>query len=103
MMPTMDDDRRDPDHSDDLEGVLDAVGPRLRALRRQRRITLAELAATTGISESTLSRLEGGRRRANLELLLPWPAPTASRWTTSWARRPPVTPGSTSSRFTGTA
>lgn len=71
MMPTMDDDRRDPDHSDDLEGVLDAVGPRLRALRRQRRITLAELAATTGISESTLSRLEGGRRRANLELLLP--------------------------------
>ncbi|MFE9817965.1 helix-turn-helix domain-containing protein [Streptomyces sp. NPDC005773] len=67
----MDDDRRDPDHSDDLESVLDAVGPRLRALRRQRRITLAELAATTGISESTLSRLEGGRRRANLELLLP--------------------------------
>lgn len=71
MMPTMDDHRSDPNGSDDLEGVLDAVGPRLRALRRRRRITLAELAATTGISESTLSRLEGGRRRANLELLLP--------------------------------
>ncbi|HEY9329831.1 MAG TPA: XRE family transcriptional regulator [Streptomyces sp.] len=67
----MDDHRSDPNGSDDLEGVLDAVGPRLRALRRRRRITLAELAATTGISESTLSRLEGGRRRANLELLLP--------------------------------
>ncbi|MDT0489721.1 XRE family transcriptional regulator [Streptomyces griseus] len=54
-----------------LEGVLDAVGPRLRALRRERGITLARLAATTGISESTLSRLESGRRRATLELLLP--------------------------------
>ncbi|MEV0361916.1 helix-turn-helix domain-containing protein [Nocardia fusca] len=51
--------------------VLDAVGPRLRALRRDRGITLAELAATTGISESTLSRLESGQRRATLELLLP--------------------------------
>ncbi len=51
--------------------MLDAVGPRLRALRRERRITLAALAATTGISESTLSRLESGQRRATLELLLP--------------------------------
>lgn len=56
---------------DDLNDVLDAVGPRLRALRRRRRITLAELSATTGISESTLSRLESGKRRANLDLLLP--------------------------------
>ncbi|WP_433274540.1 helix-turn-helix domain-containing protein [Actinosynnema sp. CS-041913] len=51
--------------------VLDAVGPRLRALRRDRGITLADLAVTTGVSESTLSRLEGGQRRATLELLLP--------------------------------
>ncbi|MFI8090764.1 helix-turn-helix domain-containing protein [Streptomyces sp. NPDC086080] len=51
--------------------VLDAVGPRLRALRRERGITLADLAATTGVSESTLSRLESGQRRATLELLLP--------------------------------
>ncbi|MFI9535834.1 helix-turn-helix domain-containing protein [Nocardia fusca] len=51
--------------------VLDAVGPRLRALRRDRGLTLAELMATTGISESTLSRLESGQRRATLELLLP--------------------------------
>lgn len=53
------------------EDVLGAVGPRLRALRRRRGITLAELAAETGVSESTLSRLESGQRRATLELLLP--------------------------------
>lgn len=57
--------------NDDLAGVLDAVAPRLRALRRAKGITLADLSATTGISESTLSRLENGGRRANLELLLP--------------------------------
>ncbi|MGC9497795.1 helix-turn-helix domain-containing protein [Streptomyces sp. WG7] len=51
--------------------VLDSVGPRLRALRRDRGITLADLAATTGVSESTLSRLENGQRRPSLELLLP--------------------------------
>lgn len=56
---------------DQLDAVLDAVGPRLRALRRHRRITLADLAATTGISQSTLSRLESGQRRPNLQLLLP--------------------------------
>jgi transcriptional regulator with XRE-family HTH domain len=56
---------------EDLDEVLTAVGPRLRALRRQRGVTLADLAARTGISESTLSRLESGRRRPNLELLLP--------------------------------
>jgi transcriptional regulator with XRE-family HTH domain len=53
------------------EDVLGAVGPRLRALRRERGITLADLSVTIGVSESTLSRLESGRRRATLELLLP--------------------------------
>ncbi|GAB2959992.1 helix-turn-helix domain-containing protein [Saccharothrix stipae] len=56
---------------DDLDSVLTAVGPRLRALRRARGATLADLAEATGISESTLSRLESGLRRPNLELLLP--------------------------------
>jgi transcriptional regulator with XRE-family HTH domain len=50
--------------------VLDQVGPRLRRLRTQRRITLTGLADVTGISKSTLSRLENGQRRATLELLL---------------------------------
>lgn len=53
------------------DDVLDAVGPRLRALRRERGITLADLASGIGVSESTLSRLENGQRRPSLELLLP--------------------------------
>jgi transcriptional regulator with XRE-family HTH domain len=55
----------------ETEDVLEVVGPRLRALRRARGLTLADLAARTGVSESTLSRLESGQRRATLELLLP--------------------------------
>src|SRR3712207_43876 len=55
----------------DLDGVLEAVGPRLRALRRERGATLSQLSADTGISVSTLSRLESGLRRPTLELLLP--------------------------------
>jgi transcriptional regulator with XRE-family HTH domain len=51
--------------------ALTAVGPRLRELRQQRDITLTRLAETTGISVSTLSRLESGSRRPTLELLLP--------------------------------
>jgi transcriptional regulator with XRE-family HTH domain len=50
--------------------ALDQVGPRLRRLRTQRRITLIDLASSTGISKSTLSRLETGQRRPTLELLL---------------------------------
>lgn len=55
----------------DLNQALDAVGPRLRALRRQRGTTLTDLSAETGVSVSTLSRLESGTRRPTLELLLP--------------------------------
>lgn len=56
---------------DDLDETLSAVGPRLRELRRRQEVTLTELSETTGISVSTLSRLESGDRRPNLELLLP--------------------------------
>ena len=55
----------------DDDAVLGGVGPRLRTLRQQSGATLAELSATTGISVSTLSRLESGQRRPTLELLLP--------------------------------
>ncbi|ONI77585.1 XRE family transcriptional regulator [Kribbella sp. ALI-6-A] len=51
--------------------TLDAVGPRLKQLRRRRDITLSDLAGQTGISVSTLSRLEAGLRRPTLEQLLP--------------------------------
>jgi transcriptional regulator with XRE-family HTH domain len=54
-----------------MEQVPAEVGTRLRAIRRQRQTTLAEVAAETGISVSTLSRLEAGRRRPTLDLLLP--------------------------------
>ncbi|ALV44396.1 XRE family transcriptional regulator [Arthrobacter alpinus] len=57
--------------ANETESVLSGVGPRLKALRLQRGRTLAELAEATGISVSTLSRLESGQRRPNLELLLP--------------------------------
>jgi transcriptional regulator with XRE-family HTH domain len=55
----------------EADKVLAAVGPRLRALRRERGTSLADVAAATGISVSTLSRLESGQRKATLELLLP--------------------------------
>ncbi|MFJ3709875.1 helix-turn-helix domain-containing protein [Streptomyces sp. NPDC090053] len=56
---------------DGFAAVLTAVGPRLRALRQDRGITLAQLSEMTRISLSTLSRLESGRRKPTLELLLP--------------------------------
>src|SRR3954454_23304633 len=52
-------------------GVLAGVGPRLRRLRERRELTLTAVAARTGISKSTLSRLEGGQQKPSLELLLP--------------------------------
>ncbi|TQJ47451.1 XRE family transcriptional regulator [Streptomyces sp. NBC_00080] len=51
--------------------VLAEVGPRLRRLRKDREVTLAALSESTGISVSTLSRLESGLRKPSLELLLP--------------------------------
>src|SRR3712207_8228682 len=58
-------------HSAVIAAALAGVGPRLKRVRTQRDITLTELAAATGISTSTLSRLESGQRRPSLELLLP--------------------------------
>lgn len=55
----------------EVDRTLDAVGPRLKHLRLRRNITLADLAEVTGISASTLSRLESGLRRPTLEQLLP--------------------------------
>ncbi|OWY60051.1 XRE family transcriptional regulator, partial [cyanobacterium TDX16] len=56
---------------DHVDRTLDAIGPRLKALRAQRGITLTDLAEETGISISTLSRLEAGLRRPTLEQMLP--------------------------------
>ncbi|SFQ67199.1 Helix-turn-helix [Amycolatopsis arida] len=54
-----------------MDDVLAAVGPRLKRIRQERQCTLTALSAATGISVSTLSRLESGQRRPSLELLLP--------------------------------
>ena len=54
-----------------ITAVLTEVGPRLKRIRTQRSVTLTDLAAATGISKSTLSRLESGQRKPSLELLLP--------------------------------
>jgi len=59
------------EHTAAISDVLAEVGPRLRRLRDDRGVTLTELAAATGISKSTLSRLESGQRKPSLELLLP--------------------------------
>ena len=63
--------RHDEAVDEELDAVLGSVGPRLRAIRKRRGVTITDVAATTGISASTLSRLESGGRRPNLELLLP--------------------------------
>lgn len=60
-----------PSPGTDLAAILDAIGPRLRALRKERGLTLEALAERTGISVSTLSRLESGLRRPTLDLLIP--------------------------------
>ncbi|MGW4075375.1 helix-turn-helix domain-containing protein [Streptomyces asiaticus] len=55
---------------DDVDGTLAAMGPRLRAAREHHGATLAGVSCATGISTSTLSRIETGRRKPTLEVLL---------------------------------
>ncbi|MFB6819370.1 helix-turn-helix domain-containing protein [Streptomyces sp. NPDC056347] len=55
---------------DDVDGTLAAMGPRLRAAREHHGATLTGVSRATGISASTLSRIETGRRRPTLEVLL---------------------------------
>lgn len=54
-----------------IQTELNQIAPRLRAARQKKDLTLEELAEATGISKSTLSRLESGQRKPSLELLLP--------------------------------
>ncbi|GAA2670771.1 XRE family transcriptional regulator [Nonomuraea recticatena] len=54
-----------------ISATLAQVGARLRRIRMQRGVSLSALAEATGISKSTLSRLESNQRRPSLELLLP--------------------------------
>jgi transcriptional regulator with XRE-family HTH domain len=54
-----------------IDSDIHQIGPRLRTWRTRRGMTLDELTAVTGISASTISRLESGKRAPNLELVLP--------------------------------
>jgi transcriptional regulator with XRE-family HTH domain len=54
-----------------IEATLSQIGHRLRRVREKKNLSLAELSRRTGISKSTLSRLESGQRKPSLELLLP--------------------------------
>jgi transcriptional regulator with XRE-family HTH domain len=60
----------DPTASPTIAAALERVGARLRQVRAERGATLTAVAELTGISKSTLSRLETGQRRPTLELLL---------------------------------
>ncbi|MER5449302.1 helix-turn-helix domain-containing protein [Streptomyces sp. NPDC002764] len=55
---------------DDVAGTVAAMGPRLRTAREHHGATLAGVSCATGISTSTLSRIETGRRKPTLEVLL---------------------------------
>lgn len=54
-----------------IDATLSQIGIRLRHLREKKSLSLGDLSHTTGISKSTLSRLETGQRKPSLELLLP--------------------------------
>ncbi|MFJ4190472.1 helix-turn-helix domain-containing protein [Kitasatospora sp. NPDC089509] len=55
---------------DGVADTLAAMAPRLRTARERRGATLTAVSRATGISLSTLSRIETGRRRPTLEVLL---------------------------------
>ncbi|MEU6099135.1 helix-turn-helix domain-containing protein [Streptomyces flaveolus] len=55
---------------DGVTGTLAAMASRLRAAREHRGDTLTDVSRATGISLSTLSRIETGRRTPTLEVLL---------------------------------
>jgi len=70
-IPSPDDSARRSSGAAEIVAALNLVGPRLRQVRERRAMTLTDAADRTGISKSTLSRLENGQRRPSLELLLP--------------------------------
>ncbi|MGW5371113.1 helix-turn-helix domain-containing protein [Streptomyces sp. NPDC004009] len=55
---------------DDVADTLAAMGPRLRAAREHRGSTLTGVSRATGISPSTLSRIETSRRKPTLDVVL---------------------------------
>jgi transcriptional regulator with XRE-family HTH domain len=52
-----------------VDAFVRGVAQNIRALRRQARLTLAELAAAAGLGKSTLAQLESGRGNPSVETL----------------------------------
>lgn len=48
---------------------IQLIGPKIRKMRRERRLTQTELAARIGIQQSDLSRMEKGEYRVSLDTL----------------------------------
>ncbi|MBF6131376.1 helix-turn-helix domain-containing protein [Nocardia brasiliensis] len=59
------------DDQPSVGAVLEQIPPRLRRARERQGFSLADLARATGLSTSTLSRLESGQRKPSLELIVP--------------------------------
>ncbi|NYJ33582.1 helix-turn-helix domain-containing protein [Nocardiopsis aegyptia] len=59
------------DDQPSVDAAIEQIAPRLRRARTRKGVSLARLARATGISTSTLSRLESAQRKPSLELLLP--------------------------------
>lgn len=59
------------DEQPTVGAVIEQIAPRLRRAREKKGVSLADLGRVTGISTSTLSRLESAQRKPSLELLLP--------------------------------
>ncbi|MEV0011083.1 helix-turn-helix transcriptional regulator [Streptomyces sp. NPDC051840] len=55
---------------DEVAQALAEMGPRLRVVREHQGITLVDVSRATGILPSTLSRIETGRRKPTLEVVL---------------------------------
>ncbi len=55
----------------ELAEIMDAIGPRLRAIRKARGFTLEVVAQQSGLSVSALSRVETGNRQPTLDVLIP--------------------------------
>lgn len=51
--------------------VDELVRQRLRALRQNRKLSLDDLAARTGVGPSTISRIETGQRSVSLDVIVP--------------------------------
>lgn len=58
------------EHDDEKQAVRDAVANELRARRAYRRISQAQLIKLTGISKSTIERLELGKRDLDIPQLV---------------------------------